>query len=555
MTDLAQSPSVALLVERAQRVRPTFRLTRENAAAISDICTRLDGLPLAIELAAGWFGALSPEALAERLDRRLPLLTGGNRDLPDRQRTMRDAIAWSYDLLNEAEQACFRRLAVFVGGFTLSAAEQVASAAESAAATIHLVASLTEKSLLGQQVEAAGEPRYTMLETVHEFARERLAAAGETAAAHDAHAAWCLRFAQQAGARAMEADQAHWLELLEHEHDNLRTAMAWAVESRDAATLLGMGEALWMFWYIRGHVAEGLRWLDAALALGEELPSSSRFNVLIGAGQLAHYMGESPRSIAYLERALAYSHALDDQKGRAWSLLELGIVAEDHGDYERAIGYLEEGRRIAVEQEDPMRVVMTTYHLAVVAYGQGNMRHAEALCQEALELARKRGHAFGIAAVQTHRGLVLCDLHDYPGALTALDEAVSLYAASKDLEGIARCLANFAVVAAAGQHWTVAARLMGAGEALQGILGYGFHFPEGPRYRRAAEEAERALAADFSRLVAVGERPLHRRRARGGRHALRAFVRGDSCRGGTAIRPHGAGAPSLAPGCRRAERP
>jgi DNA-binding CsgD family transcriptional regulator len=148
--------------------------------------------------------------------------------------------------------------------------------------------------------------------------------------------------------------------------------------------------------------------------------------------------------------------------------------------------------------------VMSTYHLAVVAYGQGNLRHAEALCQEALELARTRGHAFGLAAVQTHRGLVLCDLHDCPGALVALDEAVSLYAASKDLEGIARCLANFAVVAAAGQHWTVAARLMGAGEALQSILGYGFHFPEGPRYRRAADEAERALAADFSRLVALG---------------------------------------------------
>jgi ATP/maltotriose-dependent transcriptional regulator MalT len=302
----------------------------------------------------------------------------------------------------------------------------------------------------------------------------------------------------------MDTDQAHWLELIERDHDNLRTAMARAEEAGDAATLQGMGEALWLFWYIRGHVAEGLRWLDAALALGAELPTITRINVLIGAGQLAHYKGESERATEYLERSLIHCRTLEYQNGLALTLLELGIVAEDHGNFARAIDYLEEARRISIEQDDPYRVVMSTYHLAVVAYGQGELKHAEALCQEALVIARERGHAFGIAAVQTHRGLVLCDLDDYPEALAALAEAVALYDASKDLEGIARCLANYAVVATAGKHWTIAARLFGAGESLKELLGYGFHYPEGPRYLRAVQKTEDALGDAFAGFEVEG---------------------------------------------------
>lgn len=344
-----------------------------------------------------------------------------------------------------------------------------------------------------------------MLETVREFALERLAAMGEEVQIRDAHATWCRALALEAGPRVMDADQVYWLDRLERDHDNLRAAMAWSALRNDEETSLALVAALWEFWYIRGHVAEGLRWLEQALALGTGTPSTPRIQALIGAGQLAHYKGQTTEAASYLERSLTMSRSLEDRAGAALSLLELGIMAEDCGDYDAATSLLEESYQLYATLPHTPSISMTAYHLAVVAYGQGDLARADALCDEAMHLAREVESAFSIAAVQTQVGLVACDLGDATRAASALAEGVALYAASKDLEGIARCLANFAVLATTGKHWQTATRLMGAVETLKETIGYGFAHPEGPRYHRAEQEARAALGPVFAELVATGK--------------------------------------------------
>ncbi len=243
--DVARSDAVALFVARAKAARPDFALTEDNAGTVATICARLDALPLAIELAAARVGALPPPALLTRLDQRLRLLTGGARDLPARQRTMRDAIAWSYDLLTLEEQRLFRRLGVFAGGFTLEAAEAVASASDDLSLDVFDgVASLLDASLLRQEGDPDGEPRYLMLETVREYALERLSESSEEQATRDAHAAHALVLAERAHA-AMDSPEEHaWMERLTTEHDNLRAALTWSLERGDAETVLRIGGAL-----------------------------------------------------------------------------------------------------------------------------------------------------------------------------------------------------------------------------------------------------------------------------------------------------------------------
>jgi non-specific serine/threonine protein kinase len=503
------SEAVRLFVERARAVREDAVVMPEDAATVEAICQRLDGLPLAIELAAARMNALSPSDLLTRLERRLPLLTGGPRDAPARLRTMRDAIAWSYDLLQADEQALFCRLAVFVGGFTLEAAEEVggrfAEGGVPPPIILDLVSSLVDKNLLRAEIVAGGTTRYGMLETIREFGLDQLAASGEAEAVRQRHAAWCVRVAEEAGPQVMGANQAHWLDLLEREHDNLRAAMSWAHQQRDESTSLVLVEALGLFWYIRGHVAEGLRWLDQALALGPDIPSATRTWALIGAGHLAHYQGQTARAAGYINRALALSRERNDQAGTSQALLELGIMAEDQADYDAAVPMLEESLRLSLQLADLPRVARATYHLSVVAYGQGILARADALCAEALHPAREARDPYSIAAVQAHHGLVACDRGESARAAAALMEATSLYATSKDLEGIARCLANFAVLATTLRQWPVAAGLIGAVESLKQTLGYGFHPPEAPRYALAEVETRRALGEAFAAQFAAGQ--------------------------------------------------
>ncbi len=313
---LAQAAAVRLFVARAQAVRPDFTLTEANAATVAGICARLDGLPLALELAAARVAHLPPGALLARLAPRLPLLTGGARDLPARQRTMRDAIAWSHDLLQPGEQLLFRRLAVCVGGFTLEAAAGVCQGGEasgsrdaggavssstsrppdSSTSVLHGVAALMDASLLREETGGDEEPRYRMLETVREFGLERLSESGEEKGVLQAHAAYFLALAEAAEPALVGPDAEAWQARLEAEHDNFRAALGWSISGGEAETALRLGAALWRFWARRGHLHEGRGWLERGLAQAGEGCSRSRARALVRLGNLALDLGDYPRA-------------------------------------------------------------------------------------------------------------------------------------------------------------------------------------------------------------------------------------------------------------------
>jgi non-specific serine/threonine protein kinase len=374
---------VQLFITRAQAVVPDFALTEGNAATVAAICRRLDGLPLGIELAAARVKVLSPSALLARLDHRLPLLTGGARDLPARQHTMRDAIAWSYELLRLEEQRFFRRLAVFVGGFTLEAAETVASGADITNDILDVVASLVEQSLLREVDGPGNEPRYLMLETVREFGLEQLVAAGEDATTRDRHAAWCLALAGQAPDALSPIVRPDVFDRLEAEHPNLRAALAWLDRSGRAADMLRLADALAWFWYLGGHYREGLDWLERALAISDEdTPARARCEALCRVGHLAQTLDE-PRAATYLEQALALARTIGYVAYEAEASVLLGIMAEDRGDYAAAEEHLTVGRRLNEQAGIPWARIVADYHLGVVAYGRGDLLRATALLEGA----------------------------------------------------------------------------------------------------------------------------------------------------------------------------
>lgn len=322
---LARCEAVALFVQRARAARPEFEITPANAPSVAELCARLDGLPLAIELAAARVKVLSPPALLARLGRRLCLLTGGARDLPARQQALRNTMDWCYDLLAPAEQVLFARLAVFVGGCTLEAAEAVAGAGDEAAPDVlDGLALLVDQSLLRQVEGPDGEPRFTMLETVREYAAERLEAGGDADVWRRRHADYYLALAEQAAPELVGPRQGAWLDRLEREHDNLRAALSWALE-RDEQTLgLRLVAALGHFWRVRGHLNEGQGWFERLLSRWPDAPAHARAEALSAAGNLAHARDDYGRA-AYHEASRSLRRALEDARGAAQSLHTVGV--------------------------------------------------------------------------------------------------------------------------------------------------------------------------------------------------------------------------------------
>ena len=336
-TEVATSPAVTLFVQRARAVQPAFEITDDNAASIAAICRALDGLPLAIELAAVRTKLLPPAAIQALLTDRLNVLTGGPRDRPTRQQTMRDAIAWSHDLLPVDQQALFRRLAVFAGGWTLAAARSVVGEEGTEALTLlDGLSALLDSSLLTRRTGAEGEPRFGMLETVREFAAERLAASDEAATTRRRHAAWCLDLAEQAATGFQGAIEASWVTVVEEEHDNLRAALTWLEHQGDATASLRLAGALWGFWYVRSHRVEARGWLTRALAAAPERPSLERASALVGLGEIEQALGNVDRGIALLENGLTIRRAAGDTHGTAEALLLLGAATQKQGKYDTA---------------------------------------------------------------------------------------------------------------------------------------------------------------------------------------------------------------------------
>ncbi len=395
--------AVRLFVARARQARPDFQLDGDNMAAVADICRRLDGIPLALELAAARVALLPPAALLARLDRGahghtpLQLLTGGARDAPTRQRTLRAAIDWSYGLLTEDERTLLRRLAVFAGGCTLDAAEAVCPAAgldeftEWDGDVLEGLASLVDKSLL--RSEQGAEPRFSMLETIRAYGLEQLAAVGETEASRRRHAAHYLVVAQRAEPALTGAEQGTWLARLEGEHDNLRAALQWSRDSGESALGLRLAGALWRFWYVRGHLSEGRAWLDGLLALttSDKEPdvAAIRAKALTGAGVLANIQGDYDRATVLCEESLTLYRRLDDTRGAAVALSILGNLAMNQGAYARAVALSEESLALYRTLGDKRGMAVALNNLGVVLLHQGAYERSAALCEESLTLNRE----------------------------------------------------------------------------------------------------------------------------------------------------------------------
>jgi non-specific serine/threonine protein kinase len=492
--NVARSEAVRLFVARAQAVREDFALAPENAAAVAAVCRRLDGLPLAIELAAARIKVLPPAALAARLERALPLLTGGGRDQPGRHGTMRDAIAWSHDLLAPQEQALFRRLAVFVGGFGLEGAEVVAAAGDLGIDVLDGIASLADNSLLRQEAGRGGEPRYAMLETVREFGLERLEASGEAGEVRDRHAAWYLALTRLAWDDLHRLVRPAVVDRVEAEHPNLRAALGWLEGSGRGEQFLALAAALGYFWYLADHFREGREWLRRALATAPKTPTPDRAHALWHLGHFAHRLGDAAEAQARLEQAVALARGIGELEHEANALLVLGIVAEDRGDYARAERLLAAAQELFARSGAPKGdALQPAYHLGVVAYGRGELDHAVGLWQEVLAAGRVIGDPLTVGWCLTYLGLVASERGDLPRAAEALGEAfagTSVGAMRHDRSQVLRALA---VLATAAGEATAGARLLGAADAA--AHGRRPDLPERAAYERA-EQRLRAVLGD-----------------------------------------------------------
>jgi predicted ATPase/transcriptional regulator with XRE-family HTH domain len=419
---LAAVPAVTLFIQRAQSARQGFALTAENAATIAEICTRLDGLPLALELAAARVRILSPQALLARLNQQLPLLTGGARDLPARQRTLRNTIAWSYDLLSASEQALFRRLGVFAGGCTLAAVEAVCGE-RTGVDVLNGLGSLVDQSLLRNEDGPDGEPRFLMLATVREFALERLGAAGEEPAARTAHAADYLGLAEAAAGELRGPSSEAWFGRLDREHDNLRAALDWQIETGEAEQAIQLAGALWYFWWARTYRREGRDRLMSALVLdGGSVPVRAR--ALEGAGMLHASIGEQATAIHHLEEAVALWRRAGDRPGLNTSLNWLGN-ALIWSDLDRAYSIHSEVLASRREMGDERGAAGSLVNLGFTFLARGDSAGAARLLEQAVSLTRHTGDGMQLTLGLTYLAWTAVVQCDYERAALWLGEGMS----------------------------------------------------------------------------------------------------------------------------------
>ena len=468
---LLRSPAVALFLQRAREVRADFALDAENAATVADICARLDGLPLALELAAPWVRVLTPAALRERLARRLVALVGGARDLPARQQTLRAAIGWSEELLGEAERALFARLGVFAGGWNLAAAEAVCADVRNAeeearnalaAADFSLLGglgALVEQSLVRAETVADGEARYAMLETIREYAAERLAVSGEAPTIRARHAAHYLALAEEAEARLFGPNQAIWLARLEAEQDNLRTALAWMLETGAAEAGLRLAGALWPFWRTRGSLAEGQRWLEEALVRDADAPDDARAKALHAVGAITRERGDLARAAAWQAEALALGRRLGDARQIAMALMGQGGVALVRGEYATAEGHYREALAVARQAGRDWEAAGALHNLALTLRYRGAIAEAAARGEEGVALWRALGDRQAVGRGLLTLGEIAYKRGDLETARAHYEEALTALWELREQSGVTMALTYLALVARdRGEHKRAAAR-------------------------------------------------------------------------------------------------
>jgi predicted ATPase/serine/threonine protein kinase len=514
LAELKSYAAIALFVERARAAKQSFALTEANALSLVEVCRRLDGLPLAIELAAARVKLLRPQAMLSRLDHSLTLLTGGPRDLPARQQTMRSAIAWSYDLLDAGERLLFSRLSVFAGGATLEAAEAVcgadqglenvdgqtgiegqtdpASVGDPATEVLDGIASLVDKSLLAQKEQASGESRFRMLELVREYALERLEESGEAEAIRQRHASFFFALAEEAEPKLLGAQQAEWLDKLEEEHDNLRAALWWLLD-RDATKALRMAVMLRRLWTRHGHLTEGRRWLKAALAKGVGAEAQLRIKALVGTGEVTRQQGDLAAAREFYVEALRLSREIRDKRLIAASSRGLGMLAYMRNDLAAARPLFEEALAAFREIGDTSGISGSLNALGDMARTGGDLAAARLLYEEAVALGRQLGNQNAVSVDLCNLGAVACLEGDLEAARACFRETIGIDQKMGDRARVSYSLDGFGALAVVRGEMRRAARLFGAADQLRASSGYAIE-PLDREFRdRYASEARAAL--------------------------------------------------------------
>lgn len=503
----ARYPAIELFTERAQAADHAFQLTDANAAQVAEICASLEGLPLAIELVAARIMLLAPRTLLDRLDSPLSLLTGGPRDLPERQQTLRNTIDWSYQLLDAGEQALFARLAVFIGGCRLQAAEQVANGdGDLPIPVLDGLAALTDKHLLRQEERDDGERYSVFFETIREFALERLVARGEATRIRERYAGYYLALAETAKRHLTGREQETWLDRLEAEHNNLRAVMEYHVHNGDAAAALRMVAALWRFWHVHSHQTEGGRWISLSLGLAGPHDPRHRAEVLNGAGWIAidqsdqalaksrfteslelyrsigdrrgiaealhgvggqvQATGNDADAVELFSESLELYRELGDQEGIGWSLDHLGYAALYLDDPDLALARFAESSEIFRDLEHTWGSAISLHHQGLTLLARREYQRARERLRDGLSRFEELGNSWGVAQSFYHIGHVALCAGDSHEAEAYLLRSLALAQTEEDRAGVIRSLAGLASVAVAQRRYERGARVFGAVEAL-----------------------------------------------------------------------------------------
>ncbi len=505
LAELEASPAVRLFLDRARSSSPTFGLTRFNAGAVAAICRRLDGLPLALELAAARVRTLSPTELLARLDRSLPLLTGGARDMPERQRTMRAAIEWSYQLLTEPQRRLLNRLSVFRGGWDLEAAETVGAGGDILEEEVlDVLSSLVEQSLVVAEPREEGSTRYRLLVPVREYAEERLEQSGEAEGTGRRHADYFLGLAERAVSELKGPGQVGYLTRVDQDKDNLRAALAWALDRGDADTAARLAVAVGPSWEVRGAFSEGRRWLEAALAVGGGGDLLVRAKALGGAGWMAYWQGDYERMARLAEENLSVARRIGNKERTGIALYQMGAAALLEGDRERAIGLIEQSIALGRELEDSWGISRPLVDLGTALLERGNTERSRQLFEEALAIGRASGDALVMARGLLALATAALVEGDYERTRSLLEESMAVFRDRGDTLGIVYCLEVEASMDGAQGVASRAARLWGAADVLREELSS----PRPAQQRRLCEpdlEGVRAQVGEESWARAVAE--------------------------------------------------
>jgi predicted ATPase len=488
---------VRLFVDRARLLRPDFSVTAENAASLASICYRLDGIPLAIELAAPRLRSMSVEELSQRLDQCFALLTDGSRTALPRHRTLRSMIDWSYDLLTDVEQAMLRRAAVFAGGWTLAAAEHVCSGdGIEKSDTIGLLTSLADKNLVITE-EHEGATRYRMLETIRQYALDRLSEAGEEAQWRNRQFAWVLALAEASFEPLRGPQQAKWFDRIGSEIDNFRAALTWAIEQK-LPDALRMAPEHFLSWVRRTNIREAREWFSRLLdAIPCDRATRDRARALSAVGHLAMRQRDYDEAERLIREGLALFRALDETRGSAYAQTNLALLAEARARYADAEPLLVEGVRLARTLGDPNLLVVNLGHLAIVVHAQGDPEKAASYFEEALTVARNIRNGFLTSSVLTYKGRAECSDGNLELAEASLAESLVIVGDLKEPVITVWVLERCAELAIPKRAPKRAATLWGAAARLREEIGIPIPFNEEADYKRVVATTRGALGDDM----------------------------------------------------------